>query len=191
MALEDQTTLESQQPTWSFREVERASSLSQLTTWDQIKEPDGIISFDLKHPSEREPGLHSWCQRHTGEGLDAPSPGNLLSGLNGEAVLETAQEGHLKLPQLNPVNCCATALLNVTLESRCCQRPSTGTESQPLFPALRTRQDRPEMKIGRASGGHSNFTSFWMRNVPSLCSIQRIFFLKSELLLTEITSSYR
>lgn len=58
--------IKGEQPTWSCR-VERESSLSQLTKWDQIKEPSGIIFCSIKYPSEPEPGLHSWCQGHTKE----------------------------------------------------------------------------------------------------------------------------
>ena len=72
--------------------MERASSLSQLTKWDQIKELDGISLFCLTYPSEPEPGLPGWCQWHTKESSDEPS-----SGLNEEAVLEIVMEDWIEI----------------------------------------------------------------------------------------------
>ena len=67
MALEEEATVEGQQPNWKFRGLERAGSLYQLTKSDQIKESDRTVLFDLKHPSETEPGLHSGGQWQTKE----------------------------------------------------------------------------------------------------------------------------
>lgn len=74
-------------------ELQRSEESELTSPADQLgsdQRADGIILLSLKLPSEPEPGLHSWCQWHTKEASDELSPGNPSSGLNEEAVLETA-----------------------------------------------------------------------------------------------------